>query len=775
MKNQSLKNAFIISIIYFLLGLLWIYFSDIAVASIASDHHQLTHLQTYKGWFFIIVTGIILFFLSHRFLQKEFVTYLHHINEQKVIENQLIQKDALLNTIINSTSDAIFVKDLEGKYILFNKGASNIMGLSSEEAIGKNDDNIFSSQDAKKIRLFDKQIIDEGVISSHEESVTTSAGQSKVFYVTKGPIRTLDERISGVFGISRDITEQKSYELDLLKQQAILESIAEGVYAIDNENRCNYINSVALNLLGINEKDIIGKSPHDVFHSHHLHRENYAPDECPIRNAVLQGSSAKLEDIFMRRDETLFPVYVTVSPILLNELLLGSVVTFIDISDQKISQEKLEAQKEHFNHLAHHDPLTKLPNRLILLETLETLTTSENKEPFALMFLDLDGFKEINDSYGHRFGDQILIQFAQLLEESFTHETAIVRTGGDEFVIILSCHGNKELMIHSIRQLIDKLNTPFSINGMEIYITASIGVALYPEHSSSADGLLQQADAAMYNAKNLGKNTYSFYDVNFTEQALRRTTVATNLKKALSDNTLELYFQPQVDSHSGKIIGAEALLRWPTPEGMISPSLFIPIAEESGLIIDVGEFVLYQGCKIASKWSSSGILRGRIAINVSVRQITHIDFITTLDRIIQETQCHPEWIELEITESSILEYPEKIITLLSVLKNKGFKISIDDFGTGYSSLSYLKNLPIDKLKIDITFVRNITHEPKNQTIVKTIIALAKGLQMSVIAEGVETQEELEFMRHNDVDSIQGYYFHKPMNLEAVEELLREES
>ncbi|MBV5320547.1 MAG: EAL domain-containing protein, partial [Sulfuricurvum sp.] len=219
---------------------------------------------------------------------------------------------------------------------------------------------------------------------------------------------------------------------------------------------------------------------------------------------------------------------------------------------------------------------------------------------------------------------------------------------------------------------------------------------------------------------------------------------------------------------------AEALLRWPTLEGMIPPSLFIPIAEESGLILEVGEFVLYQGCQSSARWSSMGILHGRIAINVSARQLTHIDFITTLDRIIQETQCNPEWIELEITESSILEYPEKIIALLGVIKSKGFKISIDDFGTGYSSLSYLKHLPIDKLKIDISFIRNITMEPKNQTIVKTIIDLAKGLGMTTIAEGVETLEELEFLRLNGIDSIQGYYYFRPMSIAQIEQSYKQQ-
>jgi diguanylate cyclase (GGDEF)-like protein len=402
---------------------------------------------------------------------------------------------------------------------------------------------------------------------------------------------------------------------------------------------------------------------------------------------------------------------------------------------------------------------------------MEIKTYQKEKHPFALIFLDLDGFKEINDSYGHRFGDELLILVTQLLTSIFPQDTFIARTGGDEFVMLLSCEKDKNEIHRIMQHLIDTLNHPFHIDDIDIYITASIGIAMYPSDAENTEELLQKSDAAMYNAKKMGKNTYSFYHSQFTENALQRTTLSTQLKKALQNNELKLYFQPQVDAHTNNIIGAEVLLRWPTPEGMISPSIFIPIAEESGLILEVGEFVLKEGCQIAAKWSKEGLLHGRIAINVSARQLSHIDFITTLDRIIHETQCDPKRIELEITETSILENPNKMISLLSLIKSKGFNISIDDFGTGYSSLSYLKNLPIDKLKIDQSFVRNVTHEPKNQTIVKTIIALSQGLNMSVLAEGVETKDEFEFLQQHGVDSIQGFYYYKPMPPEELEALL----
>lgn len=441
-----------------------------------------------------------------------------------------------------------------------------------------------------------------------------------------------------------------------------------------------------------------------------------------------------------------------------------------DITRQKEDQIKILTEKERYDHLAHHDELTGLPNHLSLNEFMEKHFFENSK--LAFMFLDLDGFKEINDSYGHGFGDKLLIHMTHLLQNIFPPDSFIVRNGGDEFVIVVLCQGDECFIELTMERLSSMFNQPFSIEGRDVYITASIGIAMYPADAQTTEELLQCADTAMYNAKNSGKNTFSFYNSGLRERALYRMSITTNLKKALSNNELELYYQPQVDSVSDKIIGVESLLRWFSPQGMISPADFIPIAEESGLILEIGEFVLTESFKTAKRWFDSNQLKGRIAVNVSAHQFTHSNFLAILEQIIEETQCRPEWIELEITERSILTNPEKVILILEELRVKGFHVSIDDFGTGYSSLSYLKNLPIDKLKIDISFVRNITYEPKNQTIVKAIIALAKGLDMKVLAEGVENSEELEFLRMNNVDSIQGYYYYKPASLETIEALLR---
>lgn len=645
MNIQSVKNALSISLIYLILGLFWIYSSDTVVASLASDSNQITLMQTYKGWFFILFTTLILFFINYRFFHKAFLEYTHHIEDQERVRQQLAKKDTLLNSLIDSSPDAIVIKGLDKRYIVYSHGAAELSGVKSDFAIGKTADEIFPPKTAKIINKIDDSLLQNIAIKDHEETMLMPNGQEYIYWVTKGLLKTENGELFGIYGIYRDITESRRSELT-------------------------------------------------------IHKE-----------------------------------------------------------------------KERFERLAHHDTLTQLPNRLSLIEYTTNQINQPNPSPFSLLFLDLDGFQQINDSYGHRFGDKLLIEVSLLLQRISPPESFIVRTGGDEFVIILSCHKNLSYLTSFLNHLTDSLSLPFHIDSIDIYTTASIGSANYPNDALSTEGLLQCADAAMYEAKKRGKNTYRFYHPSFTQKVLERTTISNKLKKALHENQLSLHYQPQVDAQNGTITGYEALLRWQSPDGFISPSIFIPICEESGLIHDIGKFVLLEGCRTALRWEHLGILHSHIAINVSAHQLIHPNFLTLLDNIIETTECNPKFIELEITESSILENPEKTIALLGSIKSKGFKISIDDFGTGYSSLSYLKNLPIDKLKIDISFVRHITSEPKNQTIVKIIIALAKGLGMTTIAEGVETKEEMEFLRDNSIDAIQGYYFYQPLSSSSIESLL----
>lgn len=640
--SQSYKNAFWIAFIYFIFGILWIITSDTIVASSASNLEQITIMQTYKGWFFIFITTVLLYSLAYYFFKNNFSLHQKEITIKEKHQEEIVKSNALVSAIVDSSPDAIFAKDLEGKYILFNESASNIVGIAKEEVLGNTDSILFPDDVAQKIHKKDESIIAKKSMQTSEEELTTNFGIKKNFLVTKGPLFTDSGEIFGIFGISRDITMQKEHEEYLIKS------------------------------------------------------------------------------------------------------------------------------KQELYELAHYDMLTKLPNRTYMVEVLTQKYKSE--KAFSFILLDLDAFKIINDSYGHRFGDKLIVEVAHTLQKVFSIDSFIARMGGDEFAIILD-FDNNEYIVALLEQLKSQLNNAFFVDNIEVYVTCSIGISIHQYDTNSIEDLLQEADAAMYNSKKLGKNTYSFYDLKFTQDAIIHTKIATNLKKAIESNTLELYYQSQNDPFTGHIVGVEALLRWQTTDEKIPPSVFIPIAEEAGLIIEIGNIVLTQGCKSAVKWHSKGILNGKVAINISPKQLNHLDFLNNLDKILEETHCDPSWLELEITESSLLENPKQAIELLQKLKNKGFSISIDDFGTGYSSLSYLKNLPIDKLKIDQSFIKNIISDSKNQTIVKTIISLAKGLNMKVIAEGVEDKQDLDFLKESNIDYIQGFYYSQPLPFDEVNKKL----
>jgi len=772
--SQSFVNALKISVYYLLFGCAWIYFSDSAVELLSlNDLHQLTLFQNYKGWFFIALTACLLFILVYRLFRKAFTQYTERINEQAAAHRRLAQQDALLSTIVNSSPDAVFAKDMEGRYILFNKGAGKLVNIAPEKVIGKTDDILFAPEAAQKIQEMDRLTIAGGTIHNHEEDLTTSGDINKSFWVTKGPLLAENGETFGIFGISRDITEQKMVQTRLEEQNALLNSLINGspdaIVIKGLDRRYIVFNEAAAQLSGVTVDEALGKTADEIFPPETAKSIKEFDDE------LLEKKSFDGHETTLLMPNGTRPVYWVTKGLLSTEKgnLFGIFGIYRNITQFKMNEQAIIDAKEHYDYMAHHDYLTNLPNRLSLIEMLNNKMSSTKKAPFALLFFDLDGFKEINDSYGHPFGDTLLIRFTGLLSDIFDQKDMIIRTGGDEFVVVSAStdHGTIKTTLEA---LIEKLSLPFLINNTEVYITASIGIAFYPQDAETVEDILKYADAAMYNAKKSGKNTYSFFDDQLTKTVLERTVIATNLQKAIANRDLSLYFQPQINPHTGAIMGIEALVRWFYNGEMIPPAQFIPIAEERGLIIELGTFILEEGFSTAAFLAQEGILPKRIAINVSARQLTHPDFLSQLLLLLEKTSCNPDWIELEITESSILEQPEKMIALLKLLKSKGFEISIDDFGTGYSSLSYLKNLPIDKLKIDISFIRNITHESKNQTIVKTIIALTEGLGICSLAEGVESAEELRFLIENGIDSVQGFYYHHPIHKEALIDLLRKE-
>jgi diguanylate cyclase (GGDEF)-like protein len=438
-------------------------------------------------------------------------------------------------------------------------------------------------------------------------------------------------------------------------------------------------------------------------------------------------------------------------------------------------EKKIEEQRDRLDYTAYHDYLTKLANRAQFITILEkTLEKAQQQElHVGLLFIDLDRFKEINDSYGHSVGDMVLCEIAERLNAIAAQDALIARLGGDEFTLIVEEKTNEEIerLVQNIIRVIQK---PLLLYGTEMYLTCSIGISLFPKDADDAESLLRNADTAMYTAKNKGKNTFQFYNHSMTEASIARLQMESHLRRAIDKEELVLYYQPQVDVAEGKITGAEVLLRWnDSVLGSISPAKFIPLAEETGLILPLGNWVLKEAFTQQAKWLQSGLAPDILAINIAAKQIYHTDLVATVTDLLETYAIDPRTIELEITERIIVENPDYATNVLNTLRSLGVRVSIDDFGTGYSSLSYLKTLPLDKIKIDQSFIRGIPASHEDTQIVKTIISLSRGLDKSVIAEGVETKEQKNFLEEAGCFEMQGYLFAKPLPALEFEQFIRE--
>lgn len=439
----------------------------------------------------------------------------------------------------------------------------------------------------------------------------------------------------------------------------------------------------------------------------------------------------------------------------------------LEISKRKEIETVLE-------HQAYHDALTNLPNRALLVDRLDQaiLLASRNQALVAILFFDLDNFKIINDSFGHVIGDKVLIRVSQLLQARFREMDTIARIGGDEFVMILHTFENVNQVTATTSSIYDVLQNPIEIDGHELYVTASIGVSVYPNDGSTAELLIKNADAAMYHAKAAGRNSVQFYTQEMTQKAIKRIQIGSSLRKAIVNEEFVVHYQPQYDVGLKKLIGFEALVRWQHPDrGLLSPYEFIGIAEEIGLIVQIDRYVMAYSLKLFKKWRQQGLDVGVLSLNLSMRQLDEDDFFSEVSSSLLDNDFRPEWLSFEVTESSIMKNPQKAIDLLEALGKLGISIAIDDFGTGYSSLEYLKRLPVDKLKIDKSFVRDVLKDDGDAQIIQAVIALSKSLKLKVIAEGVEESAQVDFLLANGCSEIQGYLYGKPMDVATVEKSL----
>ncbi len=453
-------------------------------------------------------------------------------------------------------------------------------------------------------------------------------------------------------------------------------------------------------------------------------------------------------------------------------LLISGFLT--DITKEVLAQEEIKRQKGILHHQAHHDALTGLPNRVLFEDRLKQAIkkAARSFRKIAVFFIDLDNFKKINDSMGHDIGDKVLVQVATRLQNCIRKSDTLARLGGDEFIIIIDEVKDEDFAIHLAQKLLKSMTEPINIGGQDIYISNSVGVSIFPEDGLDANTLLKNADAAMYKAKDDGKNSYRFYKEEMTEKALERLLMENSLRQALENEEFVLYYQPQVETKTEKIVGMEALVRWNHPSmGLVFPNRFIPLAEETGLIVKLDRWVMKTAMQQITKWNLENSHQYFVSLNLSVKQLEEKGFIDFLQNSLKDTKCSPAFIELEITESQIMKDTKKCIQLLNHVKKLGVTISIDDFGTGYSSLSYLKKFPISKIKIDQSFVRDVHNDEDDAALVKAIISIAENLNLSTIAEGVETNEQREFMLKHGCDKIQGYFYSKPICAKDMKELL----
>ncbi len=439
--------------------------------------------------------------------------------------------------------------------------------------------------------------------------------------------------------------------------------------------------------------------------------------------------------------------------------------------------------------LAFYDGLTGLPNQTSFRDRLQQVIAHARryKRIAAVLFLDLDNFKRINDTLGHRAGDYLLKLVSERLNgtirssdslarnRSDKPQTTVARQGGDEFTLILTEIRNPEDAAKVAHRIVSKLSEPYKLEGYEVFITVSVGIAIFPVDGEDIDSILMNADAAMYHAKKQGKNNFQFYRLTMNERAIERLNLENDLRKALERDELLLHYQPKVGIQSGEIVGMEALIRWQHPElGMVSPAEFIPLSEETGLIVPIGEWVLQAACAQINAWQSQGLPHIPVSVNLSSQQFQHQELLITIERLLESSGISPEHLMLEITESVIMQNTDSTFDILNTLTAIGLRLLIDDFGTGYSSLSYLKRLPVFAIKIDRSFIRDISTSPDDAAIIKAIIAMAQNLKLKVVAEGVETEEQLAFLRDEQCDVMQGYLFSRPLPAEEASKLLARE-
>ena len=693
--------------------------------------------------------------------------------ERRRTEKELQESQQLLKLMIDTLPQAIWWKDSEGIYKGANQYIADVAGFDApEQMIGLSDyDMPWTKEESDLYREVDRRIMETGVAELDMiETQLQFDGRQAIVTTNKVPLRSASGKIVGVLGTFADITDRKRADASLreseYKLRTLLESMREGIIQVDNRDCIVYVNDCFCKMVDYSFDELMGGDWKLLV---------FDEDGCRIVEQANErrrdGVSDSYELCLKKKTGEKLWVIVGGAPILDAEAVItGSMGVFTDITERKIAEERLL-------HDAFHDGLTGLANRKFFTEHLQITieqTKRESNELFAVLFLDFDRFKAVNDSLGHAEGDNLLKQIARRLETSLRSGDLVARLGGDEFTVLLNKITDSSVALRVAERIQKNLEAPFDIGGNSIFISASIGVALSTTGRDKADDMLRDADIAMYRAKAKGRAQMQVFDRTMHEHAARQLRLETEMRQALEGEEFLLHYQPIIDLETHTLTGFESLVRWQHPErGMIPPFDFIPAAEENNLILPLGKWVLFESCRQLVAWKKEFPAASAlsISVNLSAKQFIQSDLAEQIAAALNETGIDPHCLKLEITESHIMENTEMAVKTMNTLRALGVELSLDDFGTGYSSLSYLHRLPVSYLKIDRSFINRMIGSSENSEIVLTIIKLAQNLKMKVVAEGIETEDQLKQLKTLNCEFGQGYYFAKPLEAEAAKDFI----
>lgn len=685
------------------------------------------------------------------------------VTDLRAIEAASAAHEADVRAILDNLQDTYYRSDASGRLLRLSPSVRQLLGYEPEELIGTRIDSLYVDGARARETFLAALSAAGGQVSGYEYRMRRKDG-SEVWVSTNAHyLRDADGTPIGVEGTSRDISASRRQQAELQLAATVFSESRDAILITDGGQRVISVNRAYSDVTGYAPDEVIGTHAELIAVSHHeagFHERLLAELAC---TGHWSG-----EAWARRRNGAIFPQWLSISTVRDDQQQIQHYVAiFSDLTDRKAAEERADF-------LARHDLLTRLPNRFLLRDRAEQAFAHAVRAgtKVALLLLDLDHFKHINDSLGHPAGDALLQTFADRLRTTTRDTDTVSRQGGDEFLVLLTDIRETEDIAPIVEKIMLTLGRPCPLAGQEMSISCSVGLAVYPEDGSDFDILIRNADAAMYNAKAAGRNTFRFYSQQMNEDAVQRLDIQNRLRRALERQEFILHYQPLIDLGTHRIVGAEALIRWNCPDlGMQPPGLFIPVAEDSGLIVNIGEWVLQEACRQARLWKDAGHGRLVIAVNLSPLQFTRGNLVETVTRALAESGADPACIELEITESILMKDTEQVLATVRQLHAMGLRLAIDDFGTGYSSLAYLRRFAVDKLKIDQSFIRDLPTDPDAGAIVRGVIQMAKSLKIAVLAEGVETADIAHDLVLLGCDYAQGYYFGRPMPADAFAALL----